>query len=258
MNKVAIIGAGMVGRLVAHACDDSGISYDMFTEAMPGPGFGVRYLHESCNLPLHHLDIHTYIMDEDGLHDHWEQDKARYAERYAKLVGSSPTNNSVHRAAETTFAYDWYDAFAMLEPHNVIFGSISRTHMDALSKVYEYVFSTIPLPVAYPEAKELCNGRKMLVDFGTPDTVPDGIADHSVIYNLTGTDWSRYSKMGSVDQYESLSGGAHTIMKVTGKANFKPPHDNVVLVGRYGAWDYTYMAHHAYYNTMEFLREAYK
>lgn len=258
--SVAIIGAGMTGLLSAKACLDRGITPTIFSATEPNPGHGVRYLHDRCGLPLKPIEIETAFMGFGGQFLRWNNAVPRaMAELYAMKTGASPTNNSIHRSEKITTAYSWMDAWNMLQGMRIENREILPEDMRRLSDKYDLVVNTAPLNKIYPHSKSQCLCRERYVSDKSPYNDHVGWAstpDNIIVYNVdTNAAWTRYSRVDGVEQTEYLHPveGAHKVIKVDGKAKFYNHHPNVLLVGRYGKWDSTYMAHMAYYDTLSRL-----
>ena len=260
--NVAIVGAGMIGHLAAKACFDNGIYPQVFSHDEGKPGFGVRYLHDACGLPLSHIEIETafYVGPQEILRFK-EADLEEMAEEYAKKTGASRTNNSVHRSVEKVKAYDWYDAWGLLQGLHVNKIFVNNGFMKRLSREFDLVVNTAPLWTVYPKAVPHCKYREMYVSGGAPVSYMNELTDFApnvIVYNVMPNvrpdgAWTRYSRIDGVDQTEWLEPvvGSHPVVKVDGQAKFGLHQDNVLLVGRYGAWDSTYMAHQAYYDVLD-------
>lgn len=260
--KVAIIGAGMTGLLAAKAFIDNGIIPKIYTDAEPSPGHGIRYLHDSCGLPVNTVEVETAFVGYGNKFFRWDDvSKTAMAELYSGKTGSSPRNNSVHRSVKTVKAYDWMDAWYLLqgmrvEKHEVVPGEI-----DVMSKDFDLVVNTAPLFKIYPEAKKSCKSREAYVKDSSPHpNNPSwaGKPDNIIVYNVDrDVNWSRYSRICGVEQTELVhwEPDCNVVTKVDGKSDFVPEHKNVLLMGRYGAWESTYMAHQAYYDTIKAIKE---
>ena len=253
--SVAIIGAGMTGLLAAKACLDKGITPTIFSAAKPHPGYGVRYLHDNCGLPLKPIEIETAFVGFGDKFMRWDNaDHRVMAELYAIKTGASKTNNSIHRSEKITTAYNWMDAWNMLQGMWIVDLEIKPEDMKTLSKKFDLVISTAPLNKVYPHSKSRCSFREMYVSSGNPYPDHKGWAstpENIIVYNVDpDSPWTRYSRVDGVEQTEYLRPveGIHRVVKVDGKAKFYNHQHNVLLVGRYGKWDSTYMAHMSYYD----------
>lgn len=264
--NVAIVGAGMIGHLAAKACLDNDIYPQVFSRDGGAPGYGVRYLHDACGLRLNPIEIETaFYVGPNDIRRFCDVDLEEMAGLYAKKTGASRTNNSVHRSVEKVKAYNWYDAWDLLQGLRVNKIFVNNSFMKRLSREFDLVVNTAPLWTVYPKASRQCKCREMYVSGGAPIRYMDELTDFApnvIVYNVMpniGPEgvWTRYSRIGNVDQTEWLEPvvGSHPVVKVNGQAKFGLRPHNVMLVGRYGAWDATYMAHQAYYDVLDRIKE---
>lgn len=259
---VAIVGSGMAGLLAAKACIDFGIRPDIFSNNKK-PDYstgGVRYLHDDCGLPIRPFTIRTmFLLDHDTLAEYNENEKGKWAALYAKKTGSSAENNSVHRSEAEIQAYRWDLAFDLLQGLPIIQKHVGNSEIRRMSREYDLVVNTAPLPSVYPKARNLCQCRNFFVS--DEDVMSEWHCDlsNTIVYNLDpDCDWYRYSNINGAIQTEWMHRrpGGYVVTKVNGRARFGLHPDNVMLVGRYGAWDATYMAHQAYYDVRKHIEEA--
>lgn len=260
--SVAIIGAGMTGLLAAKACLDKHITPTIFSATKPNPGYGVRYLHDRCGLPLQPIEIETAFVGVGDRLLRWDHaDQRAMAQLYAFKTGASQTNNSIHRSTKTVIAYSWMDAWNMLQGMRISEREILPEDMRILSNKFDLVINTAPLNKIYPHSKSQCSCREMYVSGCSPYPNHEGWASHPeniIVYNVNqDADWVRYSRVDGIEQTEYLRPveGAHKVVKVDGKAKFYNHHSNVLLIGRYGKWDSTYMAHMSYYDTLSSIEK---
>lgn len=240
----------MTGLLAAQALKDLKIEYtlyDMNPDHNTSSSKGLHYLHLPCGLDLKPQVVYNYII---GCHGNQLPNEA-----YASKVGVDPTN-SVARLRVYTEVYDFHQALKQLkETHdsklrNYVF---KPGDVPMLLKNFDYVISTIPLPLVYPEAK--CESVKVGVKRGRPKVheIPSsfwGANTNMVIYNVDKrVKWYRYSNILGVEWTEVTEGGDFTISKVV-TTDFHPPDERVILMGRWGAWDKTFLAHQAYEYTI--------
>ena len=144
--SVAIIGAGMTGLLAAKACMDKGIVPTILSANKPNPGHGVRYLHDNCGLPLKPIEIETAFVGYGDRFMRWDKtDQKAMADLYAFKTGASQTNNSIHRSVKTVTAYDWMDAWGMLQGLRIIEDEVLPSDVRGLSREFDLVINTAPL-----------------------------------------------------------------------------------------------------------------
>ena len=258
--NVTIIGAGMAGLLAAKACMDCGIVPQVISATKPHPGYGVRYLHDACGLPISSFEIETAFVGYGKWFMRWDNvSQNAMAQLYAQKTGASLTNNSIHRSVKTVKAYNWMEAWNMLQGLRIIDDKVEPQDMKYLSRGNDLVINTAPLNMIYPHARSQCRSREMYVSACSPYPNSHGWANHPdnlIVYNVNPDEtWTRYSRVDGIEQTEYMKPveGAHTVVKVDGKAKFYSYHHNVLLIGRYGKWNSTYMAHMAYYDTLSRL-----
>lgn len=258
--KVTIIGAGMTGLLAAKACIDCGIMPQVISATKPHPGHGVRYLHDACGLPINPIEIETAFVGYGSQFMRWDNaDQRAMAQLYAMKTGASQTNNSIHRSVKTVEAYNWMEAWGLLQGLRITEDNVEPRDMRMLSRGNDLVINTAPLNKVYPHAKSQCLSREMYISDISPHPNSPSWAkspDNIIVYNVNSDDdWTRYSRVDGVEQTEYLKPVecSHTVVKVDGKAKFYNHQQNVLLIGRYGKWDSTYMAHMAYYDTLSRL-----
>jgi len=264
MKKVCIIGAGMAGLLSAKACLDNGIEPSIFSSDGYTSGYGVRYLHDNCGLPIKPIKIETAFVGY-GMHFlRWDEaDKSAMSTLYAMKTGASARNNSIHRSEKFVEAYDWAEAFNMLHGFRIEKKTIVPSDMAVLQRLFDLVICTAPLPILFPQFSKLCHERILWVSDDSPSPYQGGSwrdgEDNIIVYNVDSEcEWVRYSRICGKDQTEWLRSeshkGAHPVRKIDGCAGVPNKQGNILLVGRYGLWNSTYMAHQAYYDVINELK----
>ena len=147
----------------------------------------------------------------------------------------------------------------MLQGLRITEYEVQPSDMPGLSRRFDLVINTAPLNKIYPHSKSQCLYREVYVSDCSPYPNHDSWAsapDNIIVYNVDiVAPWTRYSRVDGVEQTEYLKAveGAHKVIKVDGEAKFHNRQQNVLLLGRYGKWDSTYMAHMAYYDTLSRL-----
>lgn len=246
--RVAILGAGVAGLMSAQALTDLGIDHDLYDREIPtiAKAKGLHYLHDNCGLPLRWITVHNYVIGvEEG---------AIPSEQYSRKVGNSKNNSLVNLPA-FNIGYDFRQAFNLLvEAHSskVIEKDVDKSFVDKVldEGIYDYVISTIPLYILFPEAD--CRKTDRRVKKGRPDGLENlvGLNDNQVIYNIDDNDnWYRYSNVLGNEWTEVIEGGDFTIPKIF-TTDFESPDERIILQGRYGKWDRKFLAHDAYYETI--------
>ena len=246
--RIAILGAGAAGLLSAQALTDLGIEHDMFDREIPtvSKAKGLHYLHDNCGLPLRWITVHNYVLGvNEGELPHIQ---------YSRKLGT-PKNNSLVGLPAFNTGYDFRQAFDILidrHAHKVEKLEVSRPFVKYILDRgdYDYVISTIPLPILFPEAK--CEKVERKVMRGRPEGIDQliGLNPNQVIYNIDEqVNWYRYSNVLGNEWTEVIEGGDFTIPKII-TTDFQSPDERIILQGRYGKWDRKFLAHHAYYETI--------
>ena len=247
--RVAVLGAGMAGLLAGKALTDNGVDFDIF-DKNPREGasgnHGLHYLHDNCGLPLQPRIVSNYIMGcEDGRLPH---------EQYSEKLGT-PLNNSLVDLPAYSVVYNFQEAYGILFQmmgSKVQHLEIVPGMLRSLLERYDYVVSTVPLQVLYPQAR--CEFVEVEAVRGRPDNLPVYPGDNQVVYNVEpDTNWYRYSRVFGAEWTEVRSGGDFIIRKVV-DTDFHSPDERVVLLGRWGSWNRKFLAHHSYYETLRRTR----
>jgi len=244
--RVAILGSGAAGLLSAQALTDLGIDHDIYDKHMPTMSKvkGLHYLHDNCGLPLDWVTVHNYVLGvKEGELPHMQ---------YSNKLGI-PENNSLVDLPAFNTGYDFRQAMEILignHADKVRLLDITQEVVVYLLEDYDYIISTVPLNIVYPEAD--CKMLQQRVKKGRPEGIDKliGLNTNQVIYNIDEqVDWYRYSNILGNEWTEVIHGGDFTIPKII-DANFYCPDDRILLQGRYGKWDRKFLAHHSYYETI--------
>ena len=244
MRKFAIFGAGITGLLAAKAINDSGGSFKIFDKSAPSQdSAGLHYLHRNCGLPLEKATICNVLVGAKSGVDP--------AEIYGrKIFGAEvqPSNSLMRLPAYNTI-YDIRAAKDMLlEQYGgcVELTNINRDVAKVVCAEFDYVISTIP-------AFCLFDGHFPRQGIYVSKSIPTGtgipeLFENFSMYNVGERDhWCRASRVFGQEYTESATSGEQMIYKVI-DGIFENPFDNMMLVGRYGAWKRNYLAHMAYYD----------
>ena len=273
--NVAILGAGPAGMLATHAASNLGHHVDIL-DANPNKirsHAGVFFLHEDCDLLLDGLTIKQTILgghalSPDGIDEMYSK----------KVYGDLATSTSVLEAFRhpTTFGYNAKQAVDRLWD---LYGKqVAKQSIPDMKWVIENIFpqydkviSTIPASVLFPEFEY--RSVEVWVKVGK---APENEA--FLFYNVSPhCHWTRCSAIWGMfaQEYElghipfldnayqfkpvnkilyalsekSVYGA--TIANGQGRVISKYP--NLFLTGRYGAWDKSCLAHHAYSRSLAWL-----
>jgi hypothetical protein len=235
--KVAVVGAGMVGRLAAWAAVLDGHDVTLFdreADRLPTYPLGFVFLHEDCELKLTPQPIRVYHTgDADG-----------YSR---KVYGESRHPTSFGRYGELE-GYSPKDALEALLARTPPVEALRFDRMEdvlALRYSFDRVVSTIPLR-SLLRAGDYPSTVATLRCF--PATAQKDLEENTCVYNGNPQDpWHRGGAMFGWVFFEyamdmptavALHGQANpviSLVKVVEGA--KPPRaKNVLLTGRYGAW----------------------
>lgn len=252
--RVAVLGSGPSGLLAAWAVLQCGGCPTIYTKNTNPPlNAGVFYLHDACDLPLPRTEVSIRLVGVDGI----SRDKAveRYRSKiYGKNSGvlfvSLPDRDSLETVYDGRFAINLL--FDILQPY-IQEATITQHNISDLKE--ELVVNTIPLSILFPDLP-FKSVSAWVNNFPAAQNSPD-----YVLYNANPyCSWYRMSCLFGTRCVECgvPKIGANTISKVVPSpealeiAKERLPK-NILLTGRYGAWDKNKLAHDAYYDTLEWL-----
>lgn len=246
--KIAILGAGMTGLLAAKALKDKKVKFTIYDkDPTKLNDKGLHYLHDNCGLPLKPQTVYNYIIG-------CEKGKPPY-QQYSQKLGT-PLNNSLVSLPKSNIIYNFQEAHQILldmMKNNIVELCFKPAMMGYFLEHFDYIISTIPLPIIYPQAK--CEYVEVQVTKERPNNLPKLFGTNQVIYNVDlDINWYRYSKVFGVEWTEVKRNGEFTIKKVI-NTDFTPPDERVVLLGRWGSWNRKFLAHHAYYKILRRLNK---
>lgn len=251
--KVGILGAGITGLLAAEALHTLGIDYQIMDRepTKPGGGFaGLHYLHDACGMNLGRGVVFNFVAGYNpriGTLPH---------EQYAEKVGL-PVNNSMERLKTYEVVYDMEGAHQKLlirHGHKIMKMEADSEILDKLVFYFDRVISTIPLWALFPEAN--CPKQEV----GLIERLPalEGVFQSKpnfVVYNVNmKSPWYRASRIFGEENMElarPFPTGSKTYKIFD--TDFVLPEEyqgKLLLMGRYGTWKRSYLAHHAYYETL--------
>jgi len=240
--KVTVLGAGPSGLFASLAVLNAGYSLTVCERNPRKPdasNAGVYFLHDDCDLPLRHRDV-----DIIPLGGNWQDYGAKVYTNRTQQV-SFPSNRHTERA------YDGMQALAMawdiVHPF-VKQGEVSSSWLE--NNEVDYIVNTVPLNILYPE--RLWRSKAA--------SIYRGIAPEDESYMLyhanSNIRWYRASALFGVFtmEYVREMEGYQKVRKVINSPNSMPkPKPNILLTGRFGAWDKRKLSHHAYYDTLKWL-----
>jgi hypothetical protein len=248
--KVIILGSGISGLFAAWACEQSGVNrnfIEIFSNDVKKPkAFGFQYLHDPCG-----IELGSHVLNEEILQKHVPIDAC--SSLYSlKLYGSMNVYNSVTKLSShsaTSVIWNMNEAIDFL--WNRYFHRINdMTIHDAnelieLSKKYDLVFSTIPLDKLYHNLSFQYRQSYVIVlsTSNSKNSVFYNVSPESHIYR-SGTIFGEFFIESNVRLTYCES--SIEVKKVITKTSGINLPNNVHLIGRYGSWDKSVMAHDVY------------
>lgn len=251
-RRALVLGGGPAGLLAAHAATQCDFDVTILAKTpRPSPMYGAQYLHA----------------DIPGI-DCGEPVKVKYsldgsAEQYAKKVGyDSDTRPSVEVLTSSHLAWDIRMAYANLRRYYPVsvFRICKAEHVAKAMDDFDEVISTIPAPnicltpslhrfrsvSVWTSSNSMVNcARNTVLCSGQPN-VPwyrvANIFDHSTI------EWP----------YNPLPPAERAMLVEKPVDHACTCWRTVLRVGRYGAWSKGKLASHAYFDTLNYLREAWQ
>jgi len=249
--NVAIFGAGISGLFVALACAHSGVDFTIYTDKIVKPTVqGFVYLHDSCGMPLRSEQLSQHVVPLVG-----DPDKA--SEFYSnKVYGSASVPNSLKYAFDNPEVQIWNMHAAIEHIWGIIGDRVKLRVIKDLDEVLKITtreanigFSTIPLPAIDKDGIYYSVDAYVTVS-------PDPSAMYNAVYYNGGVEDEPAYRWGVINGQrftESRVKPGKVVRKVT-FARYMPRVPNrLMLVGRYGAWDKTHLAHVVYDKVMKAL-----
>lgn len=263
--KVAILGAGPAGLLAAHAAQQSGWLYTVYSRRVKSSLFGAQYLHQNIpgipDIPSTNVQ-HIF---EGTVSDYRSK---VYGTEWDGVV-SPEQFSGTQFAWDIRAAYDWlweeYNQHVM--PSEISGERLMNGQMLKLLG-YDMIISTIPRKALcvnpdhkFKAAKIWCVGDAPALGITVPVQVEQ--PGDVVICNGERTrSWYRYSRIFG-----------HATVEWSAHNKTRPPIEGVVEVlkpvgtnctcwpeisyqGRYGKWEKGVLTHHAYWGAALAMREA--
>ncbi len=242
--KAIIFGSGLSGLFAAWACESKGVDYVVYTDRVVKPKVkGFVYLHEKCGLPVSSSKLRQIVQPENVSCD-------QASDYYSQMVYASPSiPNSMKYVYDNPVVTIWNMSEAVDHIWGVISDRVKLRTMRDLDEVLSVTtkeanvgFSTIPLTDLDKEGIYYSVESYVTV---TPD--PTASVDF-VCYNGGLKDEKAY-RWGSINGQafrESREKPGKSVRKVVFAKYMPRVPDNLHLVGRFGAWDKSQMAHVVY------------
>lgn len=254
MSKVAVLGCGPAGLLVAHAVEQCGHDPVIFSIYEKSVIPGSQYLHE----PI------------PGVTDMYPENTVQYvrmgtARGYAKKVYGDPDRNTgwenylnMYPSWNVIRAYDkLWDRFRTRIAHMAIVPGDVKDIM----RHYDTVISTLPAPkVCQKMADHTFDGSRYWIKTMPTEQIDRG--HDIVIYNGMPDDpWYRWSILGDVCSIEYSSPPPSAPSEEGWLSGFKAVstdcdcHPGLVRAGRWAEWRHGVLLHHAYHKALATARE---
>lgn len=263
--RVAVLGAGPSGLLAAWAVVNAGhepVIFDKNPRKPDGSTAGVYYLHEPCNLPLRSRAVAIHV---SGGADSEERRRSYALKVYGDTSTevSIPSYNSVQTAYDGMQAMDfcWDIVGKFVNQKDIVgWGPPHSASILGYAEDFQLVINTIPLNILIPEVF-----WKWEIATIYRSTAP---ADESYMMYQANLQipWYRASAIfgqftleypGTYSDLPSSaeSGGKYVrVKKVVPSPDAMPEvPENVLLTGRYGAWDKNKLSHDAFYDVCDWF-----
>jgi hypothetical protein len=263
IDKVAVLGCGPAGLLAAHAAHERGAEVHIFSLKKRSPIGGAQYIH---------YPIPGITQDEPDSQVVYVKQGTRagyatkvYGDPHAPVSWDNYDEGS-HPIWNMQRIYDqlWRRYEALVHPR-----PIDGQTLGGLLDRFRWVFSTIPKhAICLHQQHHAFQQQPVWIDHFQPDA--EGVnkfqAANRIIYSGDGsTDWYRSSFLFGWKSYEFAF--EPTMHKPFGDRFIKVEkplytdcdcwgdHPGLVLLGRYGRWEKTALAHEAFYQTNHHMWE---
>lgn len=253
--NVVVLGSGMSGLFTCWACEKKGVpinNIDIVSLPNIPIAKGFQYLHKPCG-----LNLKPHILEESIVQDYFPRTVS--SSLYSlKVYGKVGITNSIDRSVSfpvISSIYDMNEAISILwDKYKCRINDYEIKGVSDLfkySETYDKVFSTIPI---YNYIDKSC--LESTIAYISTFIVSDCL--NYVKYDVNP--YSNIIRFGSIFNeffIESLDNlgieGTFRVVKVVKCNKSLELPDNVFLLGRYGAWDKTEMAHTVYEKVLEVL-----
>lgn len=254
MSKVAVLGCGPAGLLVAHAVEQCGHEPVIFSEKKKSVIPGSQYLHE----PI------------PGITDMYPENTVQYvrmgtARGYAEKVYGDP-----HRNTGWENYFNMYPSWNVIKAYEKLWFRYGDTvngqtllpeHVGQLLRNFELVISTVPQPnICEFDGEHEFKGSRYWIK--TMPTQPMDRGHDIVIYNGMPDDpWYRWSILGDVCSIEyaspppSAPSAEGWLSGYKAVSNDCDCHPGLVRAGRWAEWRHGVLLHHAYHKALQAARE---
>jgi hypothetical protein len=260
--KIAVLGAGPSGMMAAHASSQYGHYVDIldWNPSQSRRNSGVYFLHDDCDLALDSHSFHQRVLGIGGMT--YNDIGQAYGEKvYGKRVGKvSVLSAIVEKEVRGYSAGQAINRLWDLYGNQIQNREIRRGMYDVedLLGVYDKVISTIPAYVLFPEKEFDSVATWIKVGIAPP-------SEHFIFYNLNPhCPWYRCSGMFGVfvqeygfdfsppENWDDTQYQYRVVQKVIGEG-IVSPFKNLLLTGRYGAWNKRILTHNVYEEVLDWL-----
>lgn len=260
MNAL-ILGAGPSGMMAAHAASHRGYHVTIWDRDPDKTrrNSGVYFLHEDCFLALDAVDVQQRVLGSDGM------SSAELAAAYGdKVYGSAAkvSKVSVVGANSQTVIRGYNSGQAIARLWDFYGGQVEKQNVADLHEVqwglerYDVVISTIPFPVLFPYVG--VSSEQVWIKWG--QAPPD---EAFVFYNVNPhAPWYRCSAIFGVFTMEYAHGYKPTrtkgyrvgqVTKVIRRHRDPIVPERLILTGRYGAWNKSFLTHTVFSHVLQEL-----
>lgn len=253
--KAIVFGSGLSGLFAAWACHEKGVDYVVYTDKVVKPKVkGFVYLHHHCGLPVRSDTLHQNVVPVNV-------DPYKASEFYSTMVYGGPSiPNSLLSIVDNPVVTIWNMEQAVDHIWDLIKDKVRLRTMGSLDQVLSVTnkeadigFSTIPLSEIDKE------GIYYFVESYVTVASDPSAERNQVFYNGGMKDekayrWGVLNGHRFSESREKLGPG-RAVRKVVFARYMPRVPDNLRLVGRYGAWDKTQLAHIVYEKVKKALEE---
>lgn len=256
MGTALVVGAGPSGLMAAWAAHNSGFRVTLFDpQGNPpdGRSAGVFYLHDRCDLQISCTTLLTT--------------GAGSAAEYARKVYGEHYNGPTSFPAQSRFDVVWDGMEAMERLWELFLPRLNLVRIPTYAALlrecnnWDRVINTAPLDQYMPRRDELpyqtiyVSTRKAEMPYGPDRVFYDGtdsdVYRYSSVFGREACEW----RLGYVPDPATELWNVHCVKKV--KPSPIPSRmarrSNLLLTGRYGAWDKRMLTHSVYYHVREWL-----
>jgi hypothetical protein len=254
-KEIVIFGTGIAGLLAGKAAIEEGwfptfYDRDYRKKAITS---GLHYLHDNCGIPAREYVVNNYVVSKGS-----ESIGIQYCKKIFGCINNTALNNSLTDLPEQNTFYDMREIYSDLYDSLQEYFAPEPLNVDC-DNAWNFdvpIISTIPLPLLFPNIN--CRSEKVFYKEGIAASRTD---KNYVVYNtISSDDWYRTSSIMGYQCTEYIndvpdSKPMYKIITANVDRDRILDDYNILLIGRYGAWDRKFLAHNAYYTTQRVLRQ---